>query len=179
MINLLPYGTKQQIRAARLNVVLLRYVITLSISAGFLILACLTTYFFINNSSLFAKSATSSTSDSTIKSEADTIKTNLSMAKSVLAQQVSYSQIISKLAGAIPSGTIINFLSINDGSFGTTTNLQLESTTQDKESLLKTNFESSPYFSNYKLISSTVSQDPNAKYPYLIDFSITINKVTN
>lgn len=179
MINLLPYDIKQQIRAARLNVILLRYVIILGITAGFLVIACLVTYFFINNNSFFLKPTAANTSASSIQNSANTIKANLVIARNVLNQQISYSKTISEIASTIPNGTKINSLSINGGSFGTTTNLQLVSTTQNNELLLKTKFQSSPYFSNYQLISSTVSQNPNSKYPYTIDFSITINKVTN
>jgi hypothetical protein len=177
MINLLPYNTKQQTKAARINVMLIRYIIFLTISAGFLVLACLTTYLFINNAFIFAKTAVTNTSSSKVQSDAATIKTNLAKAKNILDQQVSYSQVISAITSALPSGTKINTLSINDGSFGTTTMLSVLATKADLETSLKTSFANPKYFSNYKLESTTSSQDPTSKYPFTLNISVTINKV--
>lgn len=177
MINLLPYDTKAQTRAARLNVILVRYVIILGISAGFLALACMVTYFFITDSLLFVKPPAPSSSSSKIQSDAAAIQANLAKAKSILDQQVSYGKVISAITNALPSGTKLNSLSINDGSFGTTTNLQVLATTANHESALKTSFSSPPYFSNYKLVSTTASQDQSSKYPFNISISVTINRV--
>ena len=177
MINLLPFETKQQIQAARINVILFRYIIFLTISAGFLTLACLTTYLFINNSFVFAKTAVANTSSSKVQSDAAALKTNLANAKNILDQQVLYSKVISAITSALPSGTKINTLSINDGSFGTTTTLSVLATKANLETSLKTSFGNSKYFSNYKLESTTASQDPTSKYPFTINISITINKV--
>lgn len=178
MINLLPYDTKQDIRAARINVILVRYIIILGISAGFLVVACLVTYLFINNSFLTEKSAGTNNATSTnIQSQANTLKSNFATAKSILDQQISYSKVIAAIANALPTGAKLSFLSLDDGSFGTTTNLTVLATAANHENVLKTNFASSPYFSNYKLISTEASQDPTSKYPFVINISITINKV--
>jgi hypothetical protein len=177
MINLLPYDTKQQTRAARINLILIRYIIYLCISAGFLTLACLTTYLFINNSFIFTKTAVTNTSSNKVQGDANIIKTNLANAKNILDQQVSYSEVISAITVALPSGTKLNTLSINDGSFGTTTTLSVLATKANLASSLKTGFSNPQYFSNYILESTTSSQDPTSKYPFTLNISITINKV--
>jgi len=177
MINLLPDNTKQQIKAARINVMLFRYIIILAISAGFLALACLITYLSINNSFIFAKTAVTNTSASKVQSDAAIIKTNLANAKKILDQQVSYSKIISAITNDLPAGSKINSLSINDGSFGTTTTLSVQATKSDFETSLKTSFGKTTYFSNYKLDSKTASQDPKSKYPFTYNISFTINRV--
>jgi hypothetical protein len=177
MINLLPYDTKQQIKAARINVMLVRYIVFLGISAGFLTLACLTTYLVINNSFIFTKTLVTNASSSSVQADATTIKTNLANAKSILDQQVSYSKVISAISSALPAGTKLNSLSINDGSFGTTTTLSVLAIKSNLSSLLQANFSKPPYFSNYKLESTNASQDPSSKYPFTLNISITINKV--
>jgi len=179
MINLLPYETKRQTRDARINTILFRCVVVLGVSVGFLAIACFITYFFINNTALLIKPATVNTPAVTIQNEANTIKTNLANANLVLAQHNYFSRVIAQVAVAIPDGTNIKSLSLNEGSFGTTSNMQLLATTADKATLLKTDFEASKYFSNFELISTSVSQDPTAKYPYLINFSVTINRVSS
>lgn len=177
MINLLPYETKRQIQAARINVILFRYIIFLGIAAGFLALACLTAYIFINNPFSSTNAAVQNTSSSKVQSNADTVKSNLANAKSILDQQVSYSKVLSAITNALPAGTKLNTLSINDGSFGTTTSLSVLATKADLASALKTGFSNPQYFSNYKLESTKASQDPTSKYPFTLSISITINKV--
>lgn len=177
MINLLPYDTKRQTKAARMNVILVRYIVILGISAGFLILASLVTYFFINKSLLFAKPIILDTSSSKAQTEASAITTNLTKAKSILDQQVSYGKVISAIASALPAGTILNSLSINDSSFGATTGLQVLAKTDDSEAMLKNNFSSSQYFSGYKLVSAITNPDSTSKYPFLLNIDITINRV--
>jgi hypothetical protein len=136
----------------------------------------LATYFFINNSQLFANTTVPAALSSKIQNDANTIKANLANAKSILDQQVSYAKVLSVITNALPAGTKLNSLSINDGSFGTTTTLSVLATKADLSSTLKTNFSNPQYFSNYVLNSSNASQDPTSKYPFTMNISVTINR---
>ncbi len=176
MINLLPYETKRQIQAARVNVILFRYVIFLGIAAGFLAMACLTAYLFINNPFSFTNTIVKNTSSSKVQSDAATVKTNLANAKSILDQQVSYSKVLLAISNALPAGTKLDTLSINDGSFGTNTSLSVLATKADLSSALQTGFSNPQFFSNYKLESTKTGQDPTSKYPFTLNISFTINK---
>lgn len=178
MINLLPPETKQQIKSARNNLILIRYLFILGISAIFLAIACLTTYYFINNTSLLSDPTLTNSSSSKLQTDANTIKTNLATAKNILDQQVSYGKVINAINNALPTGTKVDNIALNDGSFGTTTKLAVLATTADHSNALKTNFTGSQYFSNYKLDSTTASQDPSSKYPFTLNISFTINKAT-
>jgi Tfp pilus assembly protein PilN len=177
MINLLPYDIKRQTKAARVNIILVRYIFILGISAGFLVIACLVTYFFINNSSLFVKPAVANTSSSNIQAEATSMKTDFATAKSILDQQVPYSKVITAIANVLPAGTKLDSLSINDGSFGATINLSVSALTSESETTLKTSLSSSQYFSGYRLISTTSNPDLTSKYQFVFNISIIINKV--
>jgi hypothetical protein len=55
--------------------------------------------------------------------------------------------------------------------------LSVLATKADLETSLKTSFANPKYFSNYKLESTTSSQDPTSKYPFTLNISVTINKV--
>ena len=177
MINLLPYETKKQTKAARMNVIILRYIFILFISAAFLAAACGVIYFFIIDGSETSTSvASNQTSNSSIQEQADTLRTNLATAKSILDDQVTYNNIITGIATVLPTGTILDSLSLSEGSFGTTTNLKILSRTADNETKLKENFKNSTLFSNYKLQSSTPNTNTSSGYPYTINISITINK---
>lgn len=180
MINLLPYNTKRQAHAAQTNVILFRYIIILGFSAGFLVLACMTTYFFIANSktSTVVPVNGKNSSGSTTQSQTNTSNTNLATTKNILDQQVSYSNIITGIAAALPPGTILESLSLDDGSFGTTTSLKISARSKDSETKIKENFSGSTLFSNYKLQSTTSNQNSSSKYLFTITVGITINKGT-
>ena len=175
MINLLPYDTKRQVKAARVNVILIRLIIILGFAAGFLALACSVTYLFIANSQKNTpQTSTLNLASNPIQKQSDVLRTNLSITKSILDQQISYSNILAAIAAVLPRGSVLKTLSINDGSFGITTNLKALAKSSDVETLLKQNFESSTIFSNYTLQTTTPNAD--IKYPFIISFNVTINK---
>jgi len=178
MINLLPYETKQQIRAARINTILVRYIIILGFSFVFIVVVCLGTYYFLNNNKTSAEESSDNTSSASVQAQASIIRTNLATSKSILDQQVSYSEILTGIAVILPSGTIINSLSLSDSSFGSTLNLQVLSTSDSNEQVLKSNIEKSSLFSSYELVSIAKNDaaSTKTKYPSAISISFIINR---
>src|SRR5574344_402870 len=112
MINLLPVETKKQLRAARTNTILIRYIITVVLAAIFLCLVILGSYYIMSESKKTAENAVISTKTNgnsyspTVKKSNDFIA-DLSNAKNILAKRVSYSKIIEDLINALPSGVIL------------------------------------------------------------------------
>ena len=180
MINLLPYDTKKQTRAARMNVIILRYIFILLISAAFLILACAVVYYYLNNNKTFStEKVNNNASTSNTQTQTGSSSTDIATAKNILDRQVSYGDIITGIAAMLPTGTVLDSLSLNDSSFGTSTNLKILSRSAENETKLKDNFKTSTLFSNYKLESTSPNQDSSSGYPYTINISITINKGTS
>ncbi len=176
MINLLPENTKKQLRAARTNTILVRYVITIIIAAVFLGLAIITSYYIMADSkkNVETLSQTSLNSNQTgTKSNPTIVITN---AKNILANEISYSTILTNIINSLPSGVILEApLSINKNNVSTPIILKAKAKSSDVETLLKTNFQNNPIFLNYSLQSNT--QNPtDANYPIIITFSLTLNK---
>lgn len=178
MINLLPYDTKKQTRAARMNVLILRYIFILLLSAAFLLLSCAVVYSSLKNNKITSTGIVNNTSSNT-QAQASSSGTDIETAKNILDGQVSYSDVISGIATALPTGTVLDSLSLNNNSFGKTTNLKILSRSADNETKLKENFNNSTLFSNYKLDSTSPNQNNSSGYPYTINISITINKGTS
>lgn len=180
MINLLPEDTKKQIRSARSNTILFSCLIFLFIATAFLALACSSTYLLLNNIKAESeKEAVEASSGTTLyaqfNSQADTIKNNLTTAKGILDRQVSYSSIITKIANALPSGMVLNSLSLSNTIVGAPITLQIYTNSTDNIPKLKDGFRSSP-FSNYNLQETkTDSGGPNG-YTTKVTVSVTINK---
>lgn len=181
MINLLPDNTKRQLRAARTNSSLIKYIMFLILSVIFLASVSAGSYLILNNSKTaaeknIASSQTKSGSYLSVLNQANAISQNILQAKGILDKQISYSDIIIGLAKTLPEGVIINTLSLSDSTIGTPITIKALGKTSDDSTLLKTNMQKSTQFSNYNLKS--VSTDPNdtTGHPILISFEITINK---
>ena len=184
MINLLPEETKRQLRAAHTNVALVKYLFFSGIAVAFLVLACITSYLFLNNNKSVANDTTdndqsNSTSQSTVQKQLDSLTTSISTAKSILREQVSYSDIITGIAAALPSGVVLDKLTLDNNTIGTAITLQAHARSSDNITLLKDNFSKSALFSNYNLISPTTNSSSSSTHPVAISIGITINKVVS
>lgn len=177
MINLLPDKIKKQIRAARTNVELVKYFTFLGFAVAFLALACSVTYIFLVSSKKPTDDSQSGTvSPLSVKGQAEVISTNLSTSKSILGQQVVYSDVIMGIAAALPQGIILDKISLNDSTFGTPITLTAYARSTDNVPIIKENFDKSQLFTNYNLISNAPDSTYSADYPIKISFSITIKK---
>jgi len=178
MINLMPYDMKKQTIAARINVMLFKYVVILGFSAVFLVLACSVTYLFLISIKANAENQIKiNTTSSPIQKQANIFRTNLSVAQSILGQQVNYSDIVMEIGEIMPEGMVLDSLKLDDSTFGTNLVLKVLSTSADNETKLKHNIEGSTLFSNYKFQSTNSStKDDATKYSFIIEVSVTVNR---
>ena len=178
MINLLPEETKKQLRAAHNNVTSLRYLTFSSIGAGFLAMACIVSFFFIQNTSSTGQTSSSSQSTTslfnTAKNQLSKLNSDISTARKILDLQINYSDVITEIANALPTGMVLENLTIDNTTVGTPTTLQIDARSADGQELLKANFQSSrsPLFSNFIITSTT--PNPNTKSSYTTKFTCTV-----
>ncbi len=183
MINLLPLKTKKQIRAARTNSVLIYYIFILAFAVAFLTIYTFRVYGFLSEN----KSTSSAPTDSEqielsnnlnqLKSQANIINTNISNAKEVMNQQISYSSIIMAIAEALPSGVKLDELSLNSKNLNSGSPITFRATAPKDTDVAVLGagpgFQKNPIFSYYNLVSSEKDLS-NGTYAILI--SVNINK---
>lgn len=183
MINLLPDDYKKELRAARTNVVLLRYNAITLIAIAFIALSCAVFYFILienkrgaeeSNTSNLAKA--SSYQDT--KKEADEYRSNLSTAKQILANEVSYTDVIFNITKLLPNGVTLDNINLNAKDFGSQTMVAAHAKDYNAVTSLKQNFENSKLFSNvyFQTINNT-TDSTNKSYPISVNISVKINKV--
>lgn len=181
MINLLPEETKRQLRAAHTNVLLFKYLLVLGAGAAFLSLAFGASYIFLTNNKV-AIEKLEDNSQSTVslysvaQKQLNSIVSSVTTAKNILDQQVSYSNIIAGIAAALPTGVIIDKLTVDNSTIGKPITLIAKAKSADSAPLMKDSFASSTLFSNYNLLSMTTDVSDPSGFPVQISFSITINK---
>jgi hypothetical protein len=182
MINLLPDDTKRDIRAARMNVVLLRYVLFTSSMLILLIGFCLLFYVILHatqskavttNEDNNAKAA----SLSKVRTSADEYKNNLTIAGKILDNGVNYTSVIFTIAQLLPSGVVLDGVNLSAADFGQQTSFSAHAKTYDKAKELKQNFQNSKLFTNVYFQNLTDSGDTKNPYPIAVTISAKLNKV--
>ena len=182
MINLLPKAYKADIRAARTNVILIRYITIIFFAFLFLILILAGSMFLLSMTKrsselLIEANAAEAAQYSETSNEINRLKSSLTTSKAILDEQISYTKVLNAVAAAMPAGTIIGSLKINDESFNgsTPTTLQVYAKTNEAAVQLGQAFTSTPGFAGATIdaISDTGGIDG---YPVSATLTVTLNR---
>jgi len=178
MINLLPSETKKELKAAHFNVILLRYIAFLGVAIVFLVILSGASYWLLNsikdsNNQLPGDQQSTKTIYESSKKQLDAIISNITIAKTIFDQEVSYSTIITSLAVVLPDGIVIDKLKIEDNDIGKPLTLKANAKNESLVSELRNNLAQSSIFSNTSVQSATNNQ--NQDYPIAIVINLTIN----
>lgn len=183
MINLLPTDYLRQLRAARTNVLLLRYSTGMFLAAICLALATLAVFMLLSNIKTAAESTIASNEArvgnfASVQSQADVYRQNLSNAKILLDSEIQYSKIYLEIARIMPVGTALESLDLNPSNIGTPLSLPVKIMGEKQAASLLSTFRSSAMFNNsasYGALTPNTGSD-SGTYPYVITINVTINK---
>ena len=185
MINLLPEANKNELRAARMNVLLLRYNVMTLIAVGILLLAVAGFYAYLAGTKASAETANAeneakASSYADTKKEAAEYRANLATAKQILSNEVIYSTTVFGITELLPKGVILDSINLSSQDVGNQTVLKTYATDYDAVARLKQSFERSKLFSDVHFQSITVQKSeegkPN-KYKLEVNISVKMNKV--
>lgn len=181
MINLLPPLEKKELRAARTNVLLLRYNFFLLGAVAFLGAATIITYIYLTTTKSNAEQAINEnrakeSAYAATAAEAQQFRANLTTAKQILDHEVTYSKVIVNIAQILPSGVVLDNLNLDAQTFGTETVFNARAKNYDRALALKEAFEKSLMFSNVHFQSITTGDSTNSSYPLSVSLSATIKK---
>ena len=181
MINLLPPAYKKELRAARVNVVLRRYIIFQAIAIVLLAAMIAATFFVItmiktNAEAEITSNQARASEYAGVETQAKQFQGNLSTAKTILDNEVRYTAVILAIAKNIPSGVVMGDLSLDAKTFGQPTSLTAKAKTYDGALQLKKSFEESGMFTNVRLETVSASEDEKSAYPVNIQINVTIQK---
>ncbi len=181
MINLLPYEAKYEIRAARTNVVLMRYIIILAVAVIFLGVVGFGVYRVLIDTKTTAENTikdnlAKASSYTSYANEATALSASLSTAKVILDKEVRYSKVLTSIATLMPKGTVLDSLNLSNTSFGTPTTLTVYAKTTASALAVKDSFQGSPLFSNVAFVSISSASQQSKDYPITASLSVTINR---
>jgi len=183
MINLMPDTNKQEIRAARTNVILIRYIFVILIAFGFLVALLAGSYVVLTQTKASAQQLidandTKAEVYSSTKAQVDALSASLSETKTILDQETLYSNVLMNIGQQMPEGTVIEKIDLDAASFtGTPVSLKAYAKTNEAAVTLRERFQNSPLFSNVNFESVSDSADGVTGYPISVSLTLTLNKV--
>ncbi len=181
MINLLSNQRQADIRAARTNIILLRYMGLVCIAGLFLLGTLYVTYTLLEET---MRNADASIADNDIKADVysetrqnvEQLSSQLSNARTILDEEVPYSELFVSIGQVMPPGTVLGDTTFATTNFnGTPLSLTAYARSATEASVLQSNFQSSPLFSEVNLNSTTETGGVEG-YPVVISLTVTINK---
>lgn len=180
MINLLPDETKKQLRAARMNVLLLRYILIVTIAAGFLALLLFGSLFLLDQTKQSAQTLidandTQAAAYSSTQAELKTLSEDLTAAKTILDNEVFYSTALTKLGQLMPAGTVIGELNLNQAAFSQPTELKVYATSSSELATLRSVLQQSPLLRSVTFQRIAESGDGIEGYPVSVTVSLIFN----
>ena len=184
MINLLATERKDEIRAARVNVILMRYKAIVLLAFVFTIAALFVSYTVLTSTKDSAE-RTIEANDikagvySETKQQVDGLSAKLNETKFTLNQEIRYSEVLVSLGQLMPPGTILGEITLSTASFnGQPVEIKAYAKTTDDAGILKSAFENSPLFAQPVNIKSTESSQEVAGYPETISMSVIFNRIS-
>jgi Tfp pilus assembly protein PilN len=187
MINLLSSQAKHEIRAARLNVLLIRYV---GIVFGVIVFV-----FIIFGVGYVITSTERSAAMAELdehKQEADAYKqiqlraqdfsNNLATAKTILSGEIMYSSLLVTIAGALPKDTVLNELALDNIALKSAKPITFEAQAKNYTAALqlKSSLEASPLLEKVNISSiaekPTLPGQPTPAYPLVVRINASVTK---
>lgn len=188
MINLLDPEEQRQLKAARLNVKLRRFVVlSLVVVLGVGVIYGTGFWLALNDRSVAEASHTTAEQELTQyakdASEAAAYRQNLSTAKQILSNQMVFSDFLTSLGALMPPNTIIGNLSLSTKASAKTTasiNFTTRAKSYDDVLKIKQAFETSTLFSDVQILNTNVPEKVDgtgiqAAYPYEATFQVVVN----
>lgn len=180
MINLLPPEAKKELAAGRANRLLLRYQVMFLVLSGIMLLVFVFFYLHLRGS----QQSYQETVDENIQASghmADSQKnvtefrSNLATAKQILDKQINYSAVSLRVASVIPSGVILDQLTLDPETVNQPVKLNARARNDQAVQNLKNALNTSEYFNDayYDTVSRNAS---DTEYPFSITMTVTFTQ---
>lgn len=181
MINLLATERKAQIRAARANLVITKYMVIILLALVFIFGIFFSSYSVLQDTKQNAELLIESNDIkadvySDTRQAVETLESNLSEAKTVLDQEARYSKLLVTIGQLLPAGTVLGSFPVNAGALaGAPIQVKAYAKTNAESVALQERLKASPVFSSIS-VQTTNETDGIDGYPVSITMSVVINK---
>lgn len=181
MINLLPADEIRQLKAARANTLLVRYLIIAAALIILLLGAVATTYQLLSiqktaAETRIAENQQKTTNYSSVQQQADTVRTALGSAKTAMDSDVNYSKALLRIAAALPASTHINTLTLDAQSLTQPLTLEASVNSEEEAYALRTALQKSEYVVPESVSFGNLITPSGDNPNYTLEISVTFKK---
>jgi len=184
MINLLPDTYKNEVRAGRTNILLVRYMMILVTAIIVLSGLLIGAYIVLNNTRSIAEAKVAENEQrvagyQSVRLQADAFRSDLTTAKTILGNDVSFTKLIYEIASIVPPNVVLDDLTLDPKNFGSSATMNASAKTFEDATKLKEAFiKSDQIFSNVQLqtIRASEAGADDGSYPVKVNLSVVINK---
>lgn len=181
MINLLPVQSQKELQAGMTNSILIRYVILIAVTTGVVVALIALTFFQLNLTKNQAEKLALSNQEkvasfSDIESRTAAFKSDLALAKQIMDSEIHYTELLTSLASSLPSGVVMDQVSLDTATFGTPTTLSFQANSYQTAIKLKDSLQNSSMFQDVSFSSLAQSTEPSDAYPFTVQMNLTIVK---
>ena len=181
MINLLADDRKSEIVAARANIVIVRYIAIVLLAIAFIagvlgVSYSVLTTTLANAETLIAANDVKAGVYSDTKQQVDTLSTQLNDAKTILNQEIRYSEVLVKIGQLMPEGTVLDSLDLSEAAFsGAPVSIKAYARSTSEASALQSQFQGSSLFSQVALQGTQTTGGLDG-YPVVVSMTISLNR---
>lgn len=181
MINLLPYDHKSEIRAGRVNTLLIRYILMMIGAVALLAGLIAASYVVLNDAKQRAELRVSENEQEVkgynqVKIRANSFRSDLATAKAILDNEVTYSKLIYKIAEVIPQNVILASLTLDQDTLGSSATMNARAKTySDAIRLKEALIENNELFTDVSF-ETVVSEADQSDYQINVNLKVTIRK---
>jgi hypothetical protein len=179
MINLLPKDEKNEIHAARTNIVLFNYIILLIIAIMFLIITCTSLYFLLNDIKKSAETQVDikiSNLQGSKNNQIGTVGEVIASAQAILNRQINYSEVITSVGSILPYGVIVDKISLSEDLLNEQLEIEFWAKSARVAPELIANLQKITIFSDIVSQQPILSTGNSPDYPVLITCKMMINR---
>jgi Tfp pilus assembly protein PilN len=180
MINLLSTDRKAELRAARVNVFLMRYISLIILALVFILATLYVSYSLLQETMSSAEARieandVQSAAYSDTKQQVDALAMKLNDAKSTLDQSTSYSRILTTLGQLMPTGTVLEALVLDEATLsGTPVDIVAYARSDEDGVTIQQSLQQSPLFSQVSP-KGTSSTEGIPDYPVKVTLTVSFN----
>lgn len=181
MINLLPDSTKNEIQAARHNVLLLRYIGITLLAIAALFGVMYSSYLILTDTKASAENIIdSSTIEADVyndtKAKVNQLSSQVTDAQAVMQQEVNFSHILTEMAALMPEGTVIKDIELSTASIDSPLSIVIFAKTTDSLLNMQKSFQNSPMFLSVDFQTIGESDGSVPGYPNSVTMTVIINR---
>jgi len=181
MINLLADDRKNDIRAARVNVILIRYITILFAAVVFLMGVLYVSYTVLQATKASADQIVESNDVKAdvykeTKTKVDALSAKLRDGRALMANEIHYSKVLTSLGASMPEGAVLDSIEFSEASFtGVAVPVTAYAKTNEAAAQISERLQASPLVAQVK-VQETDTSKGTADYPVSVTMTIVFNK---